>query len=93
MEIHNVIVIPFIVGLVELLKQLGLPSKLGALVSVVIGGLIGVIYVHPGDVAKGILLGVSLGLAASGLYSGTRNTSQAVRTVFQSQHRKKNPRV
>lgn len=74
MEIYDVAIVPLIMGVVELLKRLGLPAKFAALASAILGIIVGLVYVSPGDVAKGILVGLSLGLAASGLYSGTKNT-------------------
>ena len=74
MEIYDVAIVPLIMGVVELLKRLGLSAKFAALASAILGIIVGLVYVSPGDVAKGILVGLSLGLAASGLYSGTKNT-------------------
>lgn len=79
MEIYNVAIIPLIVGITELLKMLGLPAKFAAVAAVVLGVVIGIIYVAPGDIAKGVLVGLSLGLAASGLYSGVKNTNEGIR--------------
>jgi len=74
MEIYDVAIVPLIVGLVELLKQIGLPTEFAALASAIIGILIGVFYIAPDNIPKGIIVGLSLGLTASGLYSGIRNT-------------------
>lgn len=74
MEIYDVAIIPLITGIVELLKQLGLPSKYAALTSAILGVAVGILYVAPEDILRGGLIGLSLGLAASGLYSGTKNT-------------------
>jgi L-cystine uptake protein TcyP (sodium:dicarboxylate symporter family) len=79
MEVYDVAIIPLIVGVVELLKQLGLPTKFSALVAAILGIVIGVVYVAPGDILRGILVGLSLGLAASGLYSGVKNTIEGVK--------------
>lgn len=76
MEVYNVAIIPLIVGMVELLKQLGLPSKFAALASTILGVVIGIVYVSPHDIAQAILVGASLGLGACGLYSGTKNTKE-----------------
>ncbi len=73
MEIYDVAIIPLILGVVELLKQLGLPSKYAALVSAILGIIIGILYVFPNDILRGVLVGLSMGLAASGLYSGSKN--------------------
>jgi len=76
MTIYDVAIVPLIVGVVELLKKVGLPSKFAAVASAALGIAIGLLYVSPDDPAKGALVGLSLGLAASGLYSGAKNTMQ-----------------
>ncbi|MFO7294436.1 MAG: hypothetical protein C0P72_000275 [Clostridia bacterium] len=82
MTIYDVAIIPLIVGIVELLKQVGLPSKFAALVSVILGIVIGIVYLSPDDIKKGILVGLALGLAASGLYSGTKSTAEGLKSLF-----------
>lgn len=78
MEIYDVAIIPLIVGVVELLKMLGLPAKFAATAATALGIVVGIIYIAPGDIAKGVLVGLSLGLAASGLYSGVKNTNEGL---------------
>lgn len=70
MEYTEAIIIAVIVGLVELLKQAGLPKKASPLVALAFGVAGGVIYMFPGDVKAGIFMGLVMGLSASGLYSG-----------------------
>ncbi len=79
MEIYDVAIIPLIVGLVELAKKLGLPDKFAAVLSAVLGVVIGLVYVAPDDPAKAVLVGLSMGLAASGLYSGVKNTVEGIK--------------
>jgi hypothetical protein len=79
MEIYDVAIIPLIVGVVELFKTLGLPTKFSALVAAVLGVAIGIVYVAPENIPEGILIGLSLGLAAAGLYSGIKNTVEGVK--------------
>ncbi len=76
MAVYDVLIVPFIVGIVELVKKLGLPSKFCPVVSVILGVIIGLVYISPNDIAQGILVGASLGLSAVGLYSGTKNTKE-----------------
>lgn len=76
MEIYDVVIVPLIVGVVELLKTAGLPKKLAAIIAAILGIIVGIVYVSPEDVPRGILVGLSLGLAASGLYSGVKNTKE-----------------
>jgi hypothetical protein len=79
MQLSDSIVVPIIIAIVELFKGLGVPVKFSALIAVVVGMVIGVIYLHPGDIKYGIFDGVIYGLTAAGLYSGTKNAVQQVR--------------
>jgi hypothetical protein len=79
MQIYDVAIIPLIVGVVELLKQLGLPTKFAGAIAAVLGIVIGIVYVAPANIAEGLLVGLSLGLAAAGLYSGVKNTVEGIK--------------
>ncbi|WP_434564892.1 hypothetical protein PQ689_00285 [Thermoanaerobacterium thermosaccharolyticum] len=79
MDVYDVSLIPLIIGLVEVVKQIGLPKKYSALVALVFGIALGILYIAPGDTLKGILLGTAMGLGASGLYSTTKNTVEAIK--------------
>ncbi|QBX91084.1 hypothetical protein PHGAL3_0045 [Phage Altai3] len=76
MEAYDVALIPIITGLVGVFTQLGLRKKFAPIVSLVLGLLIGIFYVYPGDIKGGILVGLMLGLSATGLYSGVKNTKE-----------------
>lgn len=73
-EVYDVMLIPLIIGLVQVLKTLGLRKKFLPLASVIFGIAGGVFYVYPDDLKGGIIVGIMLGLSASGLYSGTKNS-------------------
>lgn len=79
MEIYDIAIIPLIIGVTELVKRLGLPDKFAALFSTVLGVVIGLVYVAPENPPKAILVGLSMGLAASGLYSGVKNTVEGIK--------------
>jgi len=79
MEVYNVAIIPLILGVVELCKQLGLPNKFAALLSCILGVVIGLVYVAPNNPLEGVMVGLSMGLAACGLYSGVKNTVQGIK--------------
>ncbi len=81
MEIYQIAIVPLIVGVVELLKSIGLPNKFSALVASLLGIFIGVFYIYPRDILRGIIVGLSFGLSASGLYSGTKNTVEGVKEM------------
>ena len=79
MQVYDVAIIPLIVGLVELAKKLGLPDKFAAVLSAILGVVIGLVYMAPENPPKAILVGLSMGLAASGLYSGVKNTVEGMK--------------
>lgn len=79
LQAYDVALIPLITGLIQVAKLLGLPSKYSPLIGLVLGVLSGIFYVHPQDIAGGVLVGLMLGLGASGLYSGTKNTKEIVK--------------
>lgn len=65
------VVVALILGIVEMSKRLGLPSKWSPVLSLVLG----VAYsftLGEGAAAELIVEGIVLGLTASGLYSGTK---------------------
>ena len=68
--IYDVVILPLIIGLVEMLKKSGLPVKLLPVVAIFLGVVVGVVYITPQDIPQGVLVGVAIGLAASGAYSG-----------------------
>ncbi len=73
-EIYDVVIIPLIMGIVELFKRAGVSKKVLPFIALVIGIVIGVVYVADVDWRQGILIGGMLGLSASGLYSSAKNT-------------------
>lgn len=79
MEIYDVAIAPLILGIVELMKKLGLPGKFSGLVATILGIVIGILYLYPENVLQGILVGMSMGLTASGLYSTTKNTVEGIK--------------
>jgi len=67
-----VAIIPVVIGLVQVVKQVGLPTKFAPLASIVLGfGLVALTSVTwPVAIVQGIIVG----LAASGLWSGSKST-------------------
>ncbi len=72
MEMVDLALAPVLIGLTEVGKQLGIPSKYASVVSLVLGIGLGFLCME-GDIATKIIRGCCTGLAASGLYSGTKN--------------------
>ncbi|MBO0994626.1 hypothetical protein [Bacillus sp. SD088] len=73
-EMYDILIIPLIIGLVEAFKIAGVSKRFLPLIAIGIGNVIGIVYVTELDLKQGILVGTILGLSASGLYSGTKNT-------------------
>lgn len=69
MQIYDVMLIPLIVGLVEVLKYFGISKRFLPICSLVFGVLLGVFYIYPHDIKGGVLVGLMMGLSASGMYS------------------------
>ena len=65
-----------VIGLAELCKKCGLPSKWIPLVDVILG-LFGGIFVFGLEfnygMLKGVVIGLAIGLSACGLFSGIKN--------------------
>ncbi|KQL54503.1 hypothetical protein AN964_14010 [Heyndrickxia shackletonii] len=76
-EIYDVAIIPLILGIVALLKGAGFPAKFSPFVAVVLGLAFGVFYMDT-SIKQGIIVGLMLGLSATGLYSGTKNVAQII---------------
>lgn len=71
---YGVALIPLIVGVVELLKWLGLGKKPAAVAALLLGQLAAFAFVSPDDWRKAVIAGLVLGLSATGLWSAGKNT-------------------
>ncbi|HEY4601493.1 MAG TPA: hypothetical protein VIG73_09530 [Cerasibacillus sp.] len=71
--IYDVALIPIITGVVQAFKQMGLPKRFSPLLALLLGMAGGVFYVCPTDLKSGIMIGIVLGLSATGLHSGSKN--------------------
>jgi len=78
MNAYDVALVPIITGMVQVAKEVGLPSRFASLFAVILGAVAGVTYLFPDDLWKGIFVGITFGLAASGLYSGGKYTAQSI---------------
>lgn len=72
-EVYGIMLIPIVLGGVEILKNIGLPQRFCPLVALAFGTVVGGVYLSEGDIKKGVLKGVYIGLSAVGMYSGTKN--------------------
>jgi len=71
-EVYDIAVVPLITGLVQLFKIAGLKAKYSPFLAVLLGILFGVFY-FSSSIKEGVLVGLVIGLSASGLYSGSKN--------------------
>ncbi|GIN39750.1 MULTISPECIES: hypothetical protein [Heyndrickxia] len=74
-QIYDVALIPLIAGLVELAKRAGLPIKYSPYVAIILGLLLSFFYLTD-NIKEGIIVGLMLGLSASGLYSSSKNIAK-----------------
>ncbi|MBX3498098.1 MAG: hypothetical protein KF889_01540 [Alphaproteobacteria bacterium] len=63
-------IVPLTVGLVAVVKGLGIPSQFAPVASIVFG--VGMACFVASSTSEIVLGGIAIGLMASGLYSGTR---------------------
>ena len=66
-----------IIGLAEIAKGLGFNVKFIPVFNLILGLAAG-IGLNMDDIAKGIFVGLAVGLSASGLYSGVKNTKEGL---------------
>ncbi|MBO1002629.1 hypothetical protein ACFSKI_21070 [Pseudogracilibacillus auburnensis] len=71
-EVYDIAVVPLITGLVQLFKLAGFKAKYAPFIALLLGILFGLFY-FGSSIKEGILIGLVLGLSASGLYSGSKN--------------------
>ena len=68
--------VALIIGLAQLVKNMGVPAKWIPLLDVVLGLMSGVIvygFEYDLGILKGVMLGLAIGLSACGLFSGIKN--------------------
>ncbi len=74
LTVYGIALVPVMVGLNELLKRSGLPSRFIPLASMLMGYFFSFFYLSEGDYKRALILGTVLGLSSIGLFSGTKNT-------------------
>lgn len=71
--------VALIIGIAELVKKLGVPTKFIPLIDLGLG-LISGIFIYglsmKYDMVEAVLVGIALGLSACGLFSGIKNVTQ-----------------
>lgn len=72
MTMYGVAIVPLLIGVLEVLKRVGLPERAIPAASVLLGIIIGFAFMETPQ--EGVIVGLAIGLSAVGLYSGTKNT-------------------
>ena len=70
--------VPIMIGFAKVAQMIFLPKKWTPVWNLVTGLIIAFLYIYPHELKTSLLVGVMLGLTASGLYSGVKNTTQAI---------------
>lgn len=84
-QFAGIAAVPFLVGLVEVAKRLGMdavwatPLAIGLGVALSVGWQAVQVYPQAAPWFNAVLIGIALGLAASGLYSGTMKVVDTVK--------------
>lgn len=78
LEIYGISAVLLIMGIVQLAKNVGFPSKYAGVLSVGMGVLASVGYTlfQETEIFKTLVIGLALGLSASGLYSTQKNARE-----------------
>ena len=69
-------IIALLMGLLEVVKKIGVNPKYIPVISVVLGVTSGIVLFGQGDIKVGVIQGMYIGLSAVGLYSGAKNTME-----------------
>lgn len=72
-DYEGIALIPVITVLVNLIKKVGISNRIAPVLSIVIGLIFGVVFYGEGDLKKGLLAGLVMGMSASGLYSNGKS--------------------
>lgn len=71
---YDIALIPVIIALVEIVKQVtNIPGRLVPLLNVVLGEIASFVYISPDDPKYAVLAGLVMAFSAMGLWSGVKN--------------------
>jgi hypothetical protein len=71
---YDIALVPIIMILVEIIKQLGIPARILPLVNIVLGQVAAFVFVSPDDAKYAVLAGLVMAFSAMGLWSGAKNS-------------------
>ena len=78
-KLYDISVIPIIMFLTKIVITLGVPKKYSPVFAMIFGIIMGIVYFSPGDISKGIIIGLFLGASSVGFYSAPKNIYQEYR--------------
>ena len=75
--VYGVPAVAIVVGLVQVAKAIGFPSKYGGVLAIGLGVGLMLLYTYYADApwAQAVVFGIVIGLAAAGVYSTTKNAA------------------
>ncbi|WP_347548834.1 hypothetical protein ABFG93_15010 [Pseudalkalibacillus hwajinpoensis] len=84
LTVYGIALLPVIIGVVHLFKMFGFPARFLPLLSIGIGIVMSYIYVEPENLKKAFLIGLWLGLCATGMHSGFKHTMNGANSKGQN---------
>ncbi|MCR4436352.1 MAG: hypothetical protein QHH06_04635 [Clostridiales bacterium] len=78
-EYSGVAMVPIIIGLGQIARNMGFPAKFLPLLNLFLGFAASFLFSYASDIKTVIIQGLFLGLGASGLYSGTKNVIEGIK--------------
>lgn len=81
-QVFGVSAVGAIMAMLNILKEMGFPRKYVPVVSIVLGGLVGVFLIDPQNLQQGLIDGLSLGLSAVGFHSSVKNVREGVANLL-----------
>ena len=76
---EGIVVSAIIIGLIEVMKRLGMPDKFSPVPSILLGLAAGMIFIKPDDWKAGVIIGLNIGLAACGAFSIGKTAVEAIK--------------
>lgn len=76
-ELFEVAILPIIIGIAQVLKNIGLDTKYIPIVNILLSTILGIIL-NLDNILKGVVFGLALGLTAGGTYDVVKATKQIV---------------
>ncbi len=73
MEFAGIYIVGLIIGISEVFKKAGINNRYIPILNLILGLLAGM-FLLGDDIKSGVVIGIFIGLSASGLYSGAKNT-------------------